>query len=359
MEIRKVERLAQHALDAARAARSKTDDLLALRQKAPPASEAELQAAQSAVTAAHEKAHKAAEEFSEAVKSANVKSVSEAAQGALEKAALARTAAESIPAPGALGAAAGAGAIANTRAADDEAIQRLQDSVAAFRISPEMKEQDWAGKVRVALDALNAALAPLAAIGIFLIVAIGFWVICANITAAGSSLFDKLANNDYARGLITFILALGTMLIAVVLTTAALLGGEATKEGFVRAKEVLTVLIGVFGTILGFYFGTASSGPTLKMSAPTLSVSADSSATAVAAWIEGGKPPYTYTFAFDPDAQLPKAIKDIETSDGRILQVLPATAFTDKGSKLTISVVDAEKHRLTATAAEPVKGTKK
>jgi hypothetical protein len=80
------------------------------------------------------------------------------------------------------------------------------------------------------------------------------------------NLVDKLAHVEYARGLITYILAAGTIAIALALVVGALLGGEENKDNFTRGKEVLTVLIGVFGTILGFYKGkpkgTAIPAPT-------------------------------------------------------------------------------------------------
>jgi len=43
------------------------------------------------------------------------------------------------------------------------------------------------------------------------------------------------------------------------LAVGALVGQHSVEE-FAKAKEILTVLIGVFGTILGFYFGTAAGG---------------------------------------------------------------------------------------------------
>jgi hypothetical protein len=69
----------------------------------------------------------------------------------------------------------------------------------------------------------------------------------------------------YARGLITLTFSVGTMVIAVVLILTAVLrdpddDDERAKARFDRAKDVLTLLIGVFGTIVGFYFGTLNDG---------------------------------------------------------------------------------------------------
>lgn len=67
---------------------------------------------------------------------------------------------------------------------------------------------------------------------------------------------------DYARGLITLIFTGGTMLIAVLLVLYAITSeSPLAKERFTYGKEVLTLLIGVFGTILGFYFGKSDTVP--------------------------------------------------------------------------------------------------
>ncbi|MBL8810745.1 MAG: hypothetical protein JNM43_11255 [Planctomycetaceae bacterium] len=79
--------------------------------------------------------------------------------------------------------------------------------------------------------------------------------------AIGPTLTGSLTginNTEYARGLITLVFSGGTMLIAILLTLFVITSEstEADKR-FTQGKEVLTLLIGVFGTILGFYFGKA------------------------------------------------------------------------------------------------------
>ena len=67
---------------------------------------------------------------------------------------------------------------------------------------------------------------------------------------------------DYARGLITLIFSGGTMLIAILLALYVITSDSPhADERFSRGKEVLTILIGVFGTILGFYFGKSDTPP--------------------------------------------------------------------------------------------------
>jgi hypothetical protein len=80
----------------------------------------------------------------------------------------------------------------------------------------------------------------------------------------------KLAVGEVARGLITFLIAIGTVGIAIILAVSTLVlgGGDADKR-FDRAKQVLTVLIGVLGTIVGFYFGSPNPTGQVKTSAIT------------------------------------------------------------------------------------------
>jgi hypothetical protein len=75
------------------------------------------------------------------------------------------------------------------------------------------------------------------------------------------NVLQNLQNGLYARGLITYLFAVGTIGGVVVLILAALTspGGDEAKENFARAKEVLSLLLGIFGTIIGFYFGSIKS----------------------------------------------------------------------------------------------------
>ncbi len=68
----------------------------------------------------------------------------------------------------------------------------------------------------------------------------------------------NLQQPSYARGLITFVFTMGTLGIGVILTAAALSPGEEAGKSFTRGKEIFTVLVGILGTIIGFYFGTGT-----------------------------------------------------------------------------------------------------
>jgi hypothetical protein len=77
--------------------------------------------------------------------------------------------------------------------------------------------------------------------------------------ALDKSMLAELAKPEQARGLVTFLFAVATVGIALVIVLAVLLSTgtkEDLAERFRMGKDILAVLIGVFGTIVGFYFGS-------------------------------------------------------------------------------------------------------
>lgn len=77
----------------------------------------------------------------------------------------------------------------------------------------------------------------------------------------GGTLLRELSNFEVARGLITFLVAVTTVGIALILTVYVVVTLESgADKKFALGKEVLTGLIGVLGTIVGFYFGSNTSG---------------------------------------------------------------------------------------------------
>ena len=68
------------------------------------------------------------------------------------------------------------------------------------------------------------------------------------------SILTQLAKPEYARGLITLLFSIATIWVAIILVVGAFRTNDDKK--FNRAKDVLIVLVGIFGTIVGFYFGS-------------------------------------------------------------------------------------------------------
>lgn len=70
-------------------------------------------------------------------------------------------------------------------------------------------------------------------------------------------LLARLANLETSRGLITFVFTVGVIALALIIVTANVMTGDKEGSRFERSKEILTSLIAILGTILGFYFGKA------------------------------------------------------------------------------------------------------
>lgn len=76
------------------------------------------------------------------------------------------------------------------------------------------------------------------------------------------SFLTRISNPSQARGLITFLFSFSTISIVVLVVVALFwLGYGNYKECFDYAKDIITILIGVLGTILGFYFGSLAHEP--------------------------------------------------------------------------------------------------
>ena len=79
------------------------------------------------------------------------------------------------------------------------------------------------------------------------------------VTQSSGAFLKLLSETDAARGLITFLITVATVGIALILaiSTIALEEGDEGDKRFDRGKQVLSILIGVLGTIVGFYFGSS------------------------------------------------------------------------------------------------------
>lgn len=123
----------------------------------------------------------------------------------------------------------------------------------------------------------------------------------------------SMAQPDYARGLITFLFSFATIAIIVLVAVAIFWMKEPeVKARFDHAKDLITILVGVLGTVLGFYFGTASTAvpAPLAVSAATLNQqsAAAGGAVSISAKASGGTGPYRY------DVIITSAVPGLDTS---------------------------------------------
>jgi hypothetical protein len=148
----------------------------------------------------------------------------------------------------------------------------------------------------------------------------------------------------FARGLITFTVVMATVIVAFVVIVSAVFdmstSDEEREKRFHRVRDVLSVFVGILGTILGFYFGSAETS-----GARGLTVSTAARATSQAdVWqlvgtVQGGMPAIHYRIVFSPQQGTPD-VPDKVSPDGWIVETVKL-ADPKKTVKATIIVSDA------------------
>ncbi len=176
-----------------------------------------------------------------------------------------------------------------------------------------------------------------------------FALIGAAIFGLDHGVLSSMANSEFARGLITYLFAVVTIGTAVVLVVSVLTSEvtQQTKERFDRGKEVLSLLLGVFGTIVGFYFGSeiGSAGHTevasVHISTPLLSkqYALGGQTIKVTAAVTGGEPPYQFGVSMGDEKPL---IRSFASKDGWIIkEVTLPQVRSETIIPLTVEVRDA------------------
>jgi hypothetical protein len=147
--------------------------------------------------------------------------------------------------------------------------------------------------------------------------------------AFGAKGLRYFAETPYARGVITFSISIATIAIAFVLVYQAFASEAKTDdEGFRRGREVFTGLMGVLGTIVGFYFGAADgTGARLALAALRLDHQT------VTTFVSGGVPPYRFTVAVGKKKSEQKV-----SADGWIVDTLAEAPAP--GETIMVEVVD-------------------
>jgi hypothetical protein len=167
---------------------------------------------------------------------------------------------------------------------------------------------------------------------------------------------SSLSDMAVARGLITFLITFTTVGIAIILAISTIFSstGDDEDKRFDKGKQVLSVLIGILGTIVGFYFGSSTDvrHESATGEARTLAIAPANVSNlqpkkgekfTISSFVSGGKPPYSYSVTFD-SLVLP-AIKDATSLDGIIKQeiAVPDSLSSDVDIKYQITVTDSEK----------------
>ena len=126
--------------------------------------------------------------------------------------------------------------------------------VLVFLIAAMWKLGNLSGHHAAASAAFLKLMDPASLISLLILLGVLFLLGMAILDLDKGRVLVGMGKASFARGLITYLFAVVTIGTAVVLVLSALLGSE--KEKFDRGKEVLGLLLGVFGTMVGFYFAS-------------------------------------------------------------------------------------------------------
>ncbi len=133
--------------------------------------------------------------------------------------------------------------------------QRLAHAMVAYeRAQPKAKGGVGVNAFGIGVFMFMAAIIAILATAVFEPLVFGWF----GVQSTGvPSLLDQLADFNKARGLITFVFTIGVIALALIIVTANVTGADEDGKRFERSKEILTAMIAILGTILGFYFGKA------------------------------------------------------------------------------------------------------
>jgi hypothetical protein len=181
-----------------------------------------------------------------------------------------------------------------------------------------------------------------------------FIALAYGIYSAGGVFLKSLQDTEVARGLITFLVAFTTVTIGLILALYAIISGSSSelKDRFGFGKEILTALIGILGTILGFYFGSATQSSLKETPRTELSQSSTLQVAPVflsnenpktgdtlvlSSFLSGGKPPYIYSISFSPPNIIGQ-VTDRTSSDGMIKEELKIPDSIQKDTEFTFKI---------------------
>ncbi len=174
--------------------------------------------------------------------------------------------------------------------------------------------------------------------------ALALLVFGAGFLLGDSRTLQTLAEPANTRATITILICVISAAFGLTILLTALFGDgteekEVLENRFRRAREIFVSFVGILGTIVGFYFGSADKSP------PKLTVTAKVEAGRIVASAQGGTAPYRFTVKGGG-----KVLVDNKLSDDGWLQESLGELPADK-SRVAVEVVDGKDLRGSADAA--------
>jgi hypothetical protein len=147
---------------------------------------------------------------------------------------------------------------------------------------------------------------------------------------------SSMANPEYARGIISYLIVLAFIILGVLMILAALFGpfqdDKRSDASFRRAREIFMSIVGIVGTIVGFYYGATTTG---SVSLELLAKTIDSNLVIQAS---GGARPYRISIKSDGKPLDLRSDKGFE-----IIDICKLSKPAD--NKLVIEIIDAKNQK--------------
>jgi hypothetical protein len=217
-------------------------------------------------------------------------------------------------------------------------------------------KNDFLNQVGLAFDTFNtekkslkknSCLSVIRLLVLILIVGFLLWLLYLAFFG-GLNLRKEFYNIEFARGVITFLFAIGTIGSALIIILSIFTSErslEESKERFYRAKEILTILIGILGAIVGYYFGTNDNQlETKPVELSEIQITAKEITPGkpfnIISSAKGGIPPYTYSIYLEQGDAMTRIVKGQKT-DQLIVQEITIPSL-DVEQVISIDVRDAK-----------------
>ncbi|RBP44348.1 hypothetical protein DES53_104167 [Roseimicrobium gellanilyticum] len=191
-------------------------------------------------------------------------------------------------------------------------------------------------------------------VGILIFVGAIVTVMILSVANDDSALLTKLAETDAARGLVTFLITASAVGIAFMLIYHAF-SEVSNAENFRMAREIFMSLVGILGTIVGFYFGAADKAVPAGAQNPGVTLPGAAGQGAVSevpqiadivrngdTWktnLKGGTPPYKWALTADASTGIASQGKEGQP-EGELTITVPGAKAA---GAVTLTVEDSKK----------------